>query len=113
MSFQNFHIDHRLTTKELARIRSQFASKIWQTVLVKYFHPSMILLSIFQLVGLLKDKNPVVRQLALENLLPYTQSGNPHLDVWKASNWEGGRTLKILTRDMNVRPRIYRTDSRP
>jgi hypothetical protein len=66
--------------------------------------PSMksLLLSIAQLVGLLKDKNPVVRQLALENLLPYTQSGNPHIDVWKAKNWEGGRMLEILVRDMNV-----------
>ena len=63
---------------------------------------NMILLSIPQLVGLLKDKNPVVRQLALENLLPYTQSGNPHFDVWKTNNWEGGRMLKILTRDRNV-----------
>jgi hypothetical protein len=62
----------------------------------------MIVLSIPQLVGLLKDKNPVVRQLALENLLPYTQSGNPHIDVWKANKWEGGRMLKILTRDRNV-----------
>ena len=53
-------------------------------------------------MGLLKDKNPVVRQLALENLLPYTQSGNPHLDIWKANNWEGGRMLKILVRDRNV-----------
>ena len=62
----------------------------------------MIVLSISQLVGLLKDKNPVVRQLALENLLPYTQAGNPHVDVWKTNNWEGGRILKILTRDRNV-----------
>jgi hypothetical protein len=62
----------------------------------------MLILSIPQLVGLLKDKNPLVRQLALENLLPYTQSGNPHLDVWKTNNWEGGRILKILARDINV-----------
>lgn len=64
--------------------------------------PVVLLLSVAQLVGLLKDKNPVVRQLALEHLLPYTQSGNPHIDVWKANNWEGGRILKILVRDMNV-----------
>jgi len=64
----------------------------------------MLLLSVTQLVGLLKDKNPVVRQLALENLLPDTQSGNPHIDIWKANNWEGGRMLKLLVRDMNVPP---------
>jgi len=70
--------------------------------LSEVFPFNMILLSIPQLVGLLRDKNPVVRQLALENLLPYTQSGNPHIDVWKTNNWEGGRMLKILTRDRNV-----------
>lgn len=64
----------------------------------------MTMLSVSQLVGLLKDKSPVVRQIALENLLPYTQSGNPHIDVWKTNNWEGGRILKILTRDRNVCP---------
>jgi hypothetical protein len=64
----------------------------------------MVVLSIVQLVGLLKDKNPVVRQLALENLLPYTQTGNPHIGVWEANNWEGGRILKVLTRDNNVPP---------
>ena len=62
----------------------------------------MTILTIVQLVGLLKDKNPVVRQLALENLLPYTQSGNPHADIWKINNWQGGRMLKILVRDTNV-----------
>jgi hypothetical protein len=62
----------------------------------------MVVLSIAQLVGLLKDKNPVVRQLALENLLPYTQTGNPHVGVWEANNWAGGRILKVLTRDTNV-----------
>ena len=62
----------------------------------------MFVLSVVQLVGLLKDKNPVVRQLALENLLPYTQSGNPHVDIWKTNNWQGGRMLKILVRDTNV-----------
>ena len=62
--------------------------------------------TVVQLVGLLKDKNPVVRQLALENLLPYTQSGNPHIDIWKTNNWEGGRILKILVRDMNVPPNL-------
>ena len=59
---------------------------------------------IAQLVGLLKDKSPVVRQLALENLLPYTQSGNPHLDIWKTNNWEGAKLLKILVFDNNVSP---------
>ena len=67
----------------------------------------MVVLSLVQLVGLLKDKNPVVRQLALENLLPYTQSGNPHVDIWKTNNWQGGRMLKILVRDTNVLPCSY------
>jgi Domain of unknown function (DUF383) len=62
----------------------------------------MILLSPSQLVGLLRDKSPVVRQLALENLLPYTQAGNPHLNIWQRNNWEGARLLKILARDSNV-----------
>jgi hypothetical protein len=66
-------------------------------------NPSMFQLTLLQLVGLLRDKNPVVRQLAVENLLPYTQSGNPHLDIWKRNNWEGCRMLKILVRDRNVR----------
>jgi len=65
---------------------------------------------ISQLVGLLKDKSPVVRQLALENLLPYTQSGTPHLDIWKTNNWEGAKLLKVLVFDNNVLPSpIYGT----
>jgi hypothetical protein len=68
----------------------------------------MIVLTVSQLVGLLKDKNPVVRQLAVENLLPYTQSGNPHIDIWKTNNWEGGRMLKILVRDRHVFPYVIR-----
>lgn len=64
----------------------------------------MISLSVPQLVGLLKDKNPVVRHLALQNLLPYTQSGNPRHDVWQTNNWEGARILNILAQDRNVIP---------
>jgi hypothetical protein len=60
--------------------------------------------SIAQLVGLLKDKNPVVGQLVLENLLPYTQTGNPHISVWEANKWEGGSILKVLVWDNNVPP---------
>ena len=59
----------------------------------------MISLSVPQLVGLLKDKNPVVRHLALQNLLPYTQCRH---DVWQTNNWEGARILKILAQDRNV-----------
>jgi len=66
-------------------------------------------LSVIQLLGLLKDKNPVVRQLALENLLPYTQSGNPHANIWKTNNWQGARVLKVLVRDKNVRPSEIKT----
>jgi hypothetical protein len=100
---QNFLGDHYLHIKEPPRINS-ISSYMAEPLTEVYCYPDMIVLSVPQLVGLLKDKNPVVRQLALENLLPYTQSGNPHLDVWKTNNWEGGRMLKILTRDRNVLP---------
>ena len=99
--------------KESSRIPSNdiAASIRWLTPLMRYSAPvlfAMIVLTVLQLVGLLKDKNPVVRQLAVENLLPYTQSGNPHIDIWKANNWEGGRMLKILVRDRHVSPCVDR-----
>jgi hypothetical protein len=44
----------------------------------------------------------IARQLAVENFLHYTQSGNSHVDIWKSNNWDGCRMLKNLVRNRNV-----------
>ena len=80
----------------------------WETRSPRYVPLWIFPGNFLQLIGLLRDKNPFVRQLALENLLPYTQSANPHLNVWKANNWEGARLLKILVRETNVCAQIRR-----
>ena len=65
-----------------------------------------------QLFPFLRDKNPQVRQIALENLLPQTVQGAPHRDIFFAGTQKGGlqkfkeneviRDLKILCRDQLV-----------
>ncbi len=60
----------------------------------------------------LRDRNPQVRQIALENLLPQTVKGAPHRDIFFAGFSSGGlqkpkenelvRDLKVLCRDQLV-----------
>jgi hypothetical protein len=64
----------------------------------------------------LRDKNPQVRQIALENLLPQTPKGAPHRNIFLAGASSGGlqnmsqkpkendiiRDLKLLCRDQLV-----------
>ncbi|PPQ70659.1 hypothetical protein CVT24_000667 [Panaeolus cyanescens] len=62
-----------------------------------------------ELLPFLRDKNPQVRQIALENLLPQTVKGAPHRDIFFAGLQSSGlqkskendviRDLKILCRD--------------
>ncbi|TFK69306.1 DUF383-domain-containing protein [Pluteus cervinus] len=62
-----------------------------------------------ELIPFLRDKNPQVRQIALENLVPQTQKGAPHRDIFLAGLQSGGlkqpkesdiiRDLKLLCRD--------------
>ncbi|KAF8903447.1 hypothetical protein CPB84DRAFT_768454, partial [Gymnopilus junonius] len=62
-----------------------------------------------ELVTFLRDRNPQVRQIALENLLPQTVKGAPHRDIFFSGLQSGGlqkpkesdviRDLKLLCRD--------------
>ncbi|KDR67629.1 hypothetical protein GALMADRAFT_130070 [Galerina marginata CBS 339.88] len=62
-----------------------------------------------ELVQFLRDRNPQVRQIALENLLPQTIKGAPHRDIFFSGLQSGGlqkpkesdiiRDLKLLCRD--------------
>ncbi|KAF8184421.1 hypothetical protein BJ912DRAFT_974782, partial [Pholiota molesta] len=62
-----------------------------------------------ELIPFLRDRNPQVRQLALENLLPQTVKGAPHRDIFFSGISSGGlekpkesdliRDLKLLCRD--------------
>ncbi|PPQ85280.1 hypothetical protein CVT25_010053 [Psilocybe cyanescens] len=62
-----------------------------------------------ELFPFLRDRNPQVRQIALENLLPQTVKGAPHRDIFFSGLSSGGlqkpkesdiiRDLKVLCRD--------------
>ncbi|KAF9523371.1 hypothetical protein CPB83DRAFT_862976 [Crepidotus variabilis] len=62
-----------------------------------------------ELTSFLRDRNPQVRQIALENLLPQTVKGAPHRDIFFVGLQSGGlgkpkesdvlRDLKLLCRD--------------
>ncbi|KAH8104073.1 DUF383-domain-containing protein [Cristinia sonorae] len=62
-----------------------------------------------ELISFLRDKNPAVRQIALENLLPFTAKESPNRSIFFAGLRSGGlqggtdndviRSLKLLCRD--------------